>query len=206
MRKPVLRLAVALGLLLILTSPGHTLEAPKSIASITLGAMITEVQDKVDLASAVPLGGANFLMRAPLKPIMGFESGYVVYGNCKEKGRIVRIKVKYENDDESFYNEVLSALKHRYGKPAEWRGNPFGTLKIWKWTLRDASRHSIGVQLQRYEGDDDAFTPGNSLKITHSDYLEEEKACYDRTRKDAKRASQSSAAKGKLDFESYLPH
>ncbi|MHC1742344.1 MAG: hypothetical protein AB9873_04840 [Syntrophobacteraceae bacterium] len=205
MKKPVVGVALAIGLLLTLASPGHTYETPRSIASITLGTMVTDVQDKVDLGSAVPLGGANFLMRAPLKPVRGFESGYVVYGNCKEKGRIVRIKVKYENDDEAFYNEVLSALKHRYGKPAEWRGNPFGTLKIWKWSLKDAARHSIGIQLQHYEGDDDAFTPGNSFKITHGSYLEEEKACYEQTRKDEKQASRSGTATGKMKFEDYLP-
>lgn len=206
MNRPVLIIAAAFGLVLGLMDLGHAHEAPKGIASITLGTMVTDVKDKVDLDSAVQLGGAHFLMRAPLKPVAGFESGYVVYGNCREKGRIVRIKCKYENDDEAFYNELLSALKQRYGKPTEWRGNPFGTLKIWKWSLKDAAHHSIGIELQHYEGDDDAFTPGNSIKVTHSKYLYEEKACYDHRKKEEKGAAFIRKPGDKTDFETYLPH
>jgi hypothetical protein len=204
MKRPVFWILFVIGQLTCSTTFAH--EAPKSIASITLGATVSDLQDKVDLGSAVPLGGASFLMRAPLKPVMGFESGYVVYGNCKEKGRILRVKLKYENDDEAFYNEVLSVLRKRYGKTTEWKGNPFGTLKIWKWSLKDAAHHSISIQLQRYEGDDDAFTPGNSIKLSDVDRLDEEKACYESKKKGLKGERLDRAPAEKVDFESYLPH
>lgn len=204
MRKPIFWILFLVGHLISPASFAY--EAPRSIGNITLGASVSELQDKVDLASAVPLGGAGFLMRASLKPLQGFESGYAVYGNCREKGRIVRVKLKYEDDSVSFYNEVLSALRARYGKPTQWKGNPFGTLKLWKWSMKDAQNHSINVQLQHYQGDDDAFTPGNSIKLTHGTYLEEEKTCYDAKRGSAKRESASGAGSRQVDFETYLPH
>jgi hypothetical protein len=204
MRRPVFWILFVIGHLIGPVVFAH--EAPKGIASVTLGASISDLQDKVDLGSAVPLGGANYLMRAPLNPVNGFESGYVVYGNCKEKGRIVRVKLKYENDEESFYNEVLSALRKRYGKPTEWKGNPFGTLKIWKWSLKDAGHHPINIQLQRYEGDDDAFTPGNSIKLTNSKYLDEEKVCYESKKTSLKGERHDRTPTEKVDFEIYLPH
>jgi hypothetical protein len=204
MKKSVFGILFLFGQMICTASFAH--EAPKSIGPVTLGANVSDLQAEVDVGASVPLGGADFLMRAPLKSLQGFESGYVVYGKCKEKGRVVRVKLKYEDDEVRFFNEVLAALRKRYGKPTEWKGNPFGTLKIWKWSLRDARLHSIGLQLQYYEGDDDAFTPGNSIKLTHTTYLEEEKACYDAKKKSVKRESKPGSPEVQIDFESYLPH
>lgn len=206
MNKALIGSLLILGLSVGLEGWALAHEAPRSIASISVGTQVSEAADKVDLGSAVPLGGAGYLMRAPLKPVRGFESGYVVYGNCREKGRIVRVKLKYENDQASFYDRVLAALKKRYGKPTEWRGNPFGTLKIWKWSLKDAAGHSISVQLQHYEGDDDAFTPGNSIKLTESGHLAEEKACYEARKKMERRDAPAATPTEPIDFEAYLPH
>ncbi len=206
MRKSRIGSLLVMGLLVGMEGLGMAFDAPRSIASISVGIPVSDVADKVDLGSAVPLGGADFLMRAPLKPVSGFESGYVVYGNCKEKGRIVRIKLKYQEDDVAFYERVLAALKKRYGKPSEWRGNPFGTLKIWKWSLKDAVGHSISIQLQHYDGDDDAFTPGNSIKLTHSTYLADEKACYEARKKIGRGEPPAASPRIPTDFEVYLPH
>ena len=183
-------------------------DAPKSIAGIGLGANVDQLADKVDMSSAIPLWRSEYLSKVSLKPIEGFRSGYVVYGNCKNKGQVVRIKLSYEDESNEFYNRLHSELTKKYGKPAEWRGNPFGTLKIWKWSVKDSNKDSIGIILERYEGEDDSFTPGNSIRLTNGTRMEEEKACLEASEKSddkgevARRAAASAATK---DLSPYLP-
>jgi hypothetical protein len=202
-----LRLLVSLVCLLLL--PGvSSADAPKSIAGIGLGANVSQLADKVDMSSAIPLWRSEYLSKVSLKSIDGFRSGYVVYGNCKNKGQVVRIKLSYDDESEELYNRLQTELTKKYGKPAEWRGNPFGTLKIWKWSLKDSSKNSISIILERYEGEDDSFTPGNSIRLTNGTLMAEEKACFEASQKSddkgaaARRAAASSATK---DLSPLLP-
>ena len=179
--------------------------APQSIVGIRLGSQIEEIKELVDLSSAVPLWGSRYLMRAPLRPARGYQSGYVVYGNCAHPGRVVRVKLTYEDGSQDFYNELHSALTRRYGRPAQWRGNPFGTLRIWKWSLQDAEGKRVSIILQHYVGDDDSFTPGNSIRLTHSSFMEEETACYREKRQEQKIETSPSLMPEKIDLEWFLP-
>ncbi len=90
-----------------------------------MGTNLNEISDKVDMGSALPLWRSEYLAKVSLKPIEGYRSGYVLYGNCKNNGRIIRIKMTYENDSKEFYDRLRSLLGKRYGKSSEWRGNPF---------------------------------------------------------------------------------
>ncbi|MCU0572258.1 MAG: hypothetical protein MUC41_04620 [Syntrophobacteraceae bacterium] len=179
--------------------------APQSIVGVRLGSQIEEIKDMVDLGSAVPLWGSQYLMRAPLRPARGYQSGYVVYGNCARKGRVVRVKLTYEDDSQAFYNKLHSAITKRYGKPTEWRGNPFGTLRIWKWSLRDSEGKRVSIILQHYVGDDDSFTPGNSIRLTNSSFIDEETACYREKRQEQKAETHPALMPEKIDIEWFLP-
>jgi hypothetical protein len=198
-----------ISLICIFVLPGiSSAAAPKSIVGIALGTNINEISDKVDMSSALPLWRSEYLAKVSLKPIEGYRSGYVVYGNCKNKGRIVRVKMSYADDSEDFYNRLHSVLEKRYGKPAEWRGNPFGTLKIWKWSLKDADKNSVSIIIERYVGDDDSFTPGNSIRLTHTTLVDEEKTCDEIKAKETpqgKMPGGAGAVPDKLDFDWYLP-
>ncbi|MCU0587135.1 MAG: hypothetical protein MUF52_03175 [Syntrophobacteraceae bacterium] len=180
-------------------------KAPQSIVGIRLGSQIEELKDMVEIGAAVPLWGSQYLMRAPLRSARGYQSGYVVYGNCARKGRVVRIKLTYEDESLDFYNKLQSLLTRRYGKPSEWRGNPFGTLRIWKWSLRDPDGKRVSIILQHYVGDDDSFTPGNSIRLTHSSYIEEESACYQEKLKERKDETCPALMPPKVDMEWFLP-
>ncbi len=180
-------------------------EAPKSIVGVALGSRIEDNRDKLDMDTAAPIWRAEYLVKAALRRIKGYESGYVVYGACKAPGRIVRIKLNYENDTKEFFDDLLSALTNRYGKPSEWRGNPFGTLKVWKWSFKDEAMNSISMIIQRYEGEDDAFTPGNSIKLAVTNYAEEEKACHGEKIKQGKFKPADPVGGEKLNFDWYLP-
>ena len=39
------------------------------------------------------------------------------------------------------------ALEKRYGEPKEWRGNAFGTLRTWKWSLKSADGQPVSLIL-----------------------------------------------------------
>jgi hypothetical protein len=179
--------------------------APDSIVGIKLGTPIQDLHEMVDLGAAVPIWGSDYLLRVPLRFVKGYQSGYVVYGNCAQIGKVLRIKLTYEDESEEFFGRVLHALTQRYGKPSEWRGNPFGTLKIWKWSLRDAHRERTSIILQHYVGDDDTFTQGNSIRLTDSTLIEGERACYESKRKDKKTASCPELTPEKIDFDWFLP-
>jgi hypothetical protein len=121
----------------------------------------------------------------------------------------VRIKLTYGDSSIDFYNTVHKALTSRYGKPSEWRGNPFGTLKIWKWSLRDSKRNRISIILQHYAGDDDSFTLGNSIRLTHSSFIEEESACHAKKQKETEEIVDKTSPvlmPEKMDLEWFLPH
>lgn len=179
--------------------------APQSIVGIRLGSQIEELKDLVDLGSAVPLWGSQYLMRAPLRAVRGYQSGYVVYGNCAHKGRVVRIKLTYEDASQEFYNRLHAVLTKRYGKPSEWRGNPFGTLRIWKWSLKDPEGKRVSIILQHYVGDDDSFTPGNSIRLTNSSFIDEESACHNAMRKERKTDTHPALMPEQIDLEWFLP-
>jgi len=201
-----LRLLVSLICLLFLPEVSSA-APPKSLAGIHLGATIDDISDKIDRSTSVPLWGSPYLSKVSLKPVDGFRSGYVIYGNCKNIGRIIRIKMSYEDESEELYHQLHIALDKRYGKSAEWRGNPFGTLRIWKWSMKDPSHNSISIILERFEGDDDSFTPGNSLRLTNSTLMEEEKACYEKKAKELPqgKGAETPAAPGKVDIDRFLP-
>lgn len=195
--------SVCLALILFSTSL-YAADAPKTIAGITVGRNIKDIADKLEMDTALPIWGSEYLSKVSLKPVKGFHSGYVVYGNCQAPGRIVRVKLNYEDDSGEFYDRLYSELTRRYGKPVEWRGNPFGSLKIWKWSLKDSDKNSISVILQRYEGDDDSFTKGNSIKVGIANFVEEERACFD-ARKDKSQGRPAIPSKD-IDFNWFLPH
>jgi hypothetical protein len=202
-----LRLLVSLICLLFLPEVSSA-APPKSLAGVALGASVDDISDKIDMSTSLPLWGAPYLSKVSLKPVEGFRSGYVVYGTCKNIGRIIRIKMSYEDEGEELYHRLHIALAKRYGKAAEWRGNPFGTLRVWKWSMKDPSHNSISIIIERYEGEDDSFTPGNSIRLTNSTLMEEEKACYEAKPKElqgGKNAGTSAATHGELDLDRYLP-
>ena len=44
-------------------------------------------------------------------------------------------------------------LRSRYGKNPEFRGDPFGTLKVWKWNVEGPGGVRASLILENYTGD-----------------------------------------------------
>lgn len=178
--------------------------APLEIAGFRLGSDVKANAQAIDEGRTEVDINRRYLTTVLTKPVPGYRSGYVTFGNCAAPGRIARIKMNYENDSREFYEKLLAALKKRYGEPQQWRGNPFGTLRIWKWSLKDKALGDISIILQHYSGEDDSFTKGNSIRIAAVDVLEQERDCW-RAKNPEKRIQAPAAPSPQHGIEYYLP-
>lgn len=176
-----MKIVAVLSLLLALgwVSPARAVDAPTELAGIRLGDTVEAVRTKLRLtpeSRECPRSGLSVVSVAPMA---GFRSGYVEVGECAHPGRIVRIKMHYADDSLTFFNTLLGALTKRYGEPAQWRGNAFGTLRTWKWALPAADGSRVSLILMHYAGDDDAFTEGNSIRLAVPSLVRQEQHCQE---------------------------
>lgn len=204
---PAVLLAVALAL--ALACPGaslarETYEAPRELAGLRLGADIKDVAGRIEMSPVDIDLDRRYLSTRALKPLPGFRSGYVTSGMCGQPGRIMRIKMNYDDDSMGFYEKLLAELKKRCGEPKQWRGNPFGTLRIWKWSVKGGELGDVSIILQHYSGEDDTFTKGNSIRIAATSLLDQEYACWRDKHPEEKITKPSPPAK-ELDLEYFLP-
>lgn len=178
--------------------------APLEIAGFRLGGDVKTVAQAIEEGKTEVDINRQYLTTVLIKPVPGYRSGYVTYGNCAAPGRIARVKMNYENESRDFYEKLLAALKKRFGEPQQWRGNPFGTLRIWKWSLRDKTLGDISIILQHYSGEDDTFTKGNSIRVAAVDILDQERDCW-RARHPEKKIQAPAAPAPQHGIEYYLP-
>jgi hypothetical protein len=197
-------LAALACLSLAVPSPCLAQSAPLEIAGFRLGDNVQANAQAFEEGKTEVDINRRYLTTVLTKPVPGYRSGYVTYGNCAAPGRIARIKMNYENDSRDFYEKLLAALKKRYGEPQQWRGNPFGTLRIWKWSLRDKTLGDISIILQHYSGEDDTFTKGNSIRIAAGDILDQERDCW-REKNPEKKIQAPAAPAPQHGIEYYLP-
>lgn len=178
----VLRLSFCAVALAVATlgGPGlaRAVDGPMELAGIRLGQSVEAMGSKLVASGAGPYSFQRpYLGIMPVAAVPGYRSGYVDYGLCAKSGRIVRVKMNYADDSLAFFNHVMAALKKRYGEPKEWRGNAFGTLRTWKWSLKAADGQPVSLILMHYEGEDGAFTDGNSIRIAATGMVHEEERC-----------------------------
>ena len=171
-------LAVVLALVFGLAAlEARAADGPDALVGISLGRTVEEQAAKLVPTDADRMFHRPALGVMPVAALKGYRSGYVDYGLCAAKGRVVRVKMNYSDDSLEFFNRILEALKKRYGEPKEWRGNAFGTLRTWKWSLKSKNVGPVSLILMHYAGDDGAFTDGNSIRIAATDLIHAEEAC-----------------------------
>ncbi|MDK2956802.1 MAG: hypothetical protein PWQ57_2298 [Desulfovibrionales bacterium] len=166
---------------LILAAPAAEAGAasPLTIAGIKIGQNSNEFAARMDKNTALPLWSQPYLTRVKLTPTKGYKSGYVSYGNCAKPGRILRIKMKYENDELKFAQDLAKKLMARFGKPVDFRGNSWGTASAYKWSIPLDKKTSMSLILMHSVSDDESYTKGNSIRIAVPEWIEQEKQCYD---------------------------
>jgi hypothetical protein len=178
-------------------------KAPKQIAGLVLGEQIARFADLVQMDTSTLLRDRQYLREVRIREIDGYRTGTVSFGNCNKPGQIVRIKLKYEYSDKEFYNELLDQYKKRFGEPDEWRGDPFHVIIAWKWSFTDEDNNKISLTLQ-YSRDEE-YKWGNSVKLTNTTLMEQERSCYDKKHpgNSTGQKGKTSAKRRKLKAEDY---
>lgn len=184
------------------------MEAPHELAGFRLEANVSQIKDKLEMDTAVPVRDMLYLTEVDVVAPAGFKSGQVTYGNCVDPGRIVRISLKYEDASKEFFEKLLDRYKEKFGKPVEWRGDPFHVYVAWKWSFVDKNNNRISMILQHYSGDEDVYKNGNSVKLSMFGLMDQERECY--LKKHPSAAQPKAPAKGPSarpvkDFDEYIP-
>jgi hypothetical protein len=183
-------------------------KAPRKIAGLILGEQISMFVDLVQMETSIVLRDRQYLREVDIREIDGYKSGTVDFGNCSKPGKIVRIKLKYEYEDKNFYDELLEKFKKKFGEPDEWRGDPFHVIIAWKWSFRDEEGNSISLILQHSR--DEEYKWGNSIKLTNTTLMEQERLCYEKRNQEegGSKESKSAAKRRKLsekDYQLFIP-
>ena len=123
-------------------------ETPHQIGVFALNENISELKDYVIMETALPIRHMENIEEVEIKPIKGIKSGLIAYVTCSAPGHIVRIKLKYEDSSKKFYETLLKRIKKKFGKPDEYRGDPFHIILSWKWSFIDKKNNRITMTLQ----------------------------------------------------------
>lgn len=154
-------------------------EAPDQVGGFVLNQDIKKFEDRVIMDTALPVRYAENIEEVEIKFTKGFKSGIIAFGTCEQPGHIVRIKLKYADSSKEFYKSLLKRFKKRFGKPDEYRGDPFKIVDAWKWSFINQQNQSISLILQ-HNTKDEQEKMGNSVKLTNSTLIEKDLLCYKR--------------------------
>ena len=196
---------VFIGVLSLFPLTSSAEKVPRKIAGFGLGDRIATYLDRVYMETAVR--NQLYLRAVKVKKLDGFKTGTIVFGNCTDPGRVVRIKLKYELSDKRFYEELLKRFKQRFGDPDEWRGDPFHVIMAWKWSFKDTDGNRISMILQHSRDED--YNLGNMVKLTNTTLLEKERSCYQHKHQksgvDPGRKTRDKARLKELDYQRFIP-
>ncbi len=175
--KKILVLAVSAALLWI-ADVCLAVDAPHQVAVFKLNTDIAEVKDYVIMETALPIRYMENIEEVEIKQIDGIKSGLIAYATCTAPGRIVRIKLKYQDSSKDFFDKLLKRIEQKYGKPDEYRGDPFHIVISWKWSFTDKDNNRISLTIQ-YNSMDTEEKIGNAIKLTMTNLMEEDEHCYE---------------------------
>jgi hypothetical protein len=178
-------------------------KAPVGIAGIELGEDIQNLTDQLEMNTLGPEWDREYYQRVRIRPRPGIRSGYLTVGACANPGQVLRIKVRYADESEKFFNRLKKAIQKKWNGNPIWRGDPFGTMKTWKWSFTNEEGDSISLILQHYSGEDATYTLGNSIKLGNRTAMQAEEECWDRKAPPEPPPGKDSEA---LPFEAFLPY
>ncbi len=169
-------LTLIFAILIFFPVNGYPDRAPSKIADFRLGEMIGTYSHMCSMETALPVRDMRYITEVEVKDFAGYKSGSLAFGNCANPGQIVRIKMKYAYSDKQFYRKLLELFEQRFGKPDEYRGDPFQVIVAWKWYFEDEKNNRITMIFQHSEDED--YKLGNSIKLTNTTLLKKEETCH----------------------------
>lgn len=197
-------------LVLTLTSGSFAAEVPRHLGGFVLGGQIEAYEELVDMDTCMGVRYMEYIQEAEIRNIPGFKSGLIAFGTCADYGKILRIKLKYADDGKRFFNEMMKRLRQRFGDPDEYRGDPFHVMVAWKWSFEDAQGNRISLIFQHNTKDEDRKM-GNAIKLTLSNQLEKEQACFkakhaERNEGEDGRKRRGRKAESAEDWKRFVPY
>ena len=153
--------------LAVQVTPSQAIEVPHEIGGFKLGEYITDYQS---------IEYPDYLKEVAVNDWYGFRKGIISHGTCAYPGQILKIRMKYQDSTQEFYQILLDKYRDRYGKPTEFKGDAFGVLYIWKWRFVDDKNRRVNLILQHNLLNDDENV-GNMVKLSYPELVEEERWC-----------------------------
>lgn len=152
--------------------------SPLHLGGFVLGEDIAGFTTLLDEDTTRKVRYGEYLGETDIRPGRGFVSGSVAYGTCVRDGSIVRIKLKFADSSVSFFEELLERYREQFGKPDEYKGDPFHTFIAWKWSFTHPVFGHTSLILQHNVMNPDEKT-GNAVKLSLTTRMEEERRCHE---------------------------
>ena len=167
-------------------------EGPMSVGGFTLGTPIESYDIKAD---------ENYLKEVIVNDVAGYRKGFITYGTCDREGEIVRIKLKYTDRSQDFYEKLLKEFKKKFGSKPRYVGDSFNNFKAWKWGFNGQDGERITLVLQ-HNLKDEAETIGTTVKLSLPDRMVRERICYNEKVKD----QDPDEGAAKTDMNQFIPN
>lgn len=151
---------------------------PDTLAGFKLGEDINQYESFCNMHEANAMSDAPFLTEVLIKPdvLPGVRGGSLNYGNCQNKNKLVRIKLKFNDRSQKLFEKLLKRYKRAFGDPNGYKGDAFKNVIAWEWifTNRDGEKMNVLLMWSR----DNEIRPGVSIKMTNVSLYDQEYDCY----------------------------
>jgi len=149
---------------------------------------------------------ANYLNEVIVTNLDGFRKGFITYGTCRNPGKILRIKLKYNDRSFKFFQELLKRYKNEFGAKPKFSGDQFGNVKSWKWSFTDTNDQRVTLVLQHNLKDSDESV-GNMIKLSLPDLMDEERLCFNERHRSKSTTNTNQSKNGaKPDWQVLIPN
>lgn len=203
MKNSATRLAKTPLFLLLLLAPSISFAStPTQVGGFVLNTDIANYEPLIKSETKQPIRFNEALNEAETHRIPGFKSGYIAYGTCAAPGKVVRIKLKYENSSKDFYEKLLETFEERFGNP-KWLGDSFHVVSIWKWSFEENGTQ-VDLYLQHNLGKKDQKL-GNSIKMTMQNLVKDELDCFEKKHPNFRQSNGAQIDDSSLEWEDLLP-
>ena len=165
-------------------------KVPSSVGGFTLDRSVEEY----------PVEGYPYYLNEMIyTDLKGYRKAFITYGACRNKGKILRIKLKYENKSFDFFKELLSRYREKFGTKPKFSGDQFGNVRAWKWSFTDDQGRRVNLELQHNLRDDEESI-GNMVKLSLPDLMNDERRCFNELHDPEEEVT------GEADWEDLIPN
>ncbi len=198
------RIILSLSVILLFSSSAFAGEdAPLSLAGIHLGDDFHKYEHLLRMEHAGAMADAVFLNEALIRTgaIHGVRGGSVIWGNCANSGKVLRVKIKFADTSEELFKKLLVRFEEHFGEPTRYQGDSFRNVIAWEWEIADDDGRHVRIQLMYSV--DPSVRPGVSIKMTDQTLLDLEFACYKKKYREKYRREEKA---GKIDdLDMFVP-